>query len=56
VKDIFDALIDVSQIALDNGAKVLMMTVPECTHRTAALDKKRTELNALIKDDTRENL
>jgi hypothetical protein len=56
VQEIFNALIDISQIALDNGAKVLMMTVPECEYREEALDNKRAELNTFIRGDTRENL
>jgi len=54
--DIFDALIEVSEIPLTNDAKVLMMTVPECQHKSAKLDAKRNELNDLIKSDTRGNL
>ncbi|KAG9243385.1 putative GDSL-like lipase/acylhydrolase [Calycina marina] len=55
-KEIFDALVDISNIPLEHGAKVLMLTVPECQHRSEGLERRRTELNDLIMNDGRRNV
>jgi hypothetical protein len=54
--DIHDALTTVSDIALENGAKVLLCTVPECEFESESLDKKRDGLNAFIRSDMRDDV
>lgn len=56
VFDIHDALSAVSDIPLENGAKVLMCTVPECGVKSESLDKKRDSLNTFIKSDMRDEV
>lgn len=56
VFDIHDALTAVSDIPLENGAKVLMCTVPECGAKSEDLDQKRNSLNAFIKSDMRDEV
>lgn len=43
-----------TQIPLDAGAKVLLMTVPECAVISESLDAKRDALNRLIMEDSRD--
>jgi len=52
--DIFDALTTVFNIPLENGAKILLCTVPECAVRHHLLDKNRDELNTLIRESSQE--
>ena len=56
VFDIHDALTSVSDIALENGAKVLLCTVPECGVKRESLDRKRDGLNTFIKSDIRDDV
>lgn len=53
---IHDALTAVSDVALENGAKVLLCTVPECGVKSESLDRKRDELNAFIRSDMRDDV
>lgn len=56
VAAIHAAITTVTGIPLERGAKVLLMTVPECEARIETLDAERDALNALIKGDKREGV
>ena len=45
---IYDALQETWQIALDSGAKVLALTIPECEVRSQSLDGRRAQVNSSI--------
>ncbi|OJJ04444.1 hypothetical protein ASPVEDRAFT_152801 [Aspergillus versicolor CBS 583.65] len=45
---IFPALKEAWQVALDSGAQILALTVPECAAVNKRLDTARAELNSLI--------
>jgi lysophospholipase L1-like esterase len=54
---IHDALLSITDIPLNCGAKLLLFTVPECASKQgSSLDARRDELNELIKGDGRENV
>jgi hypothetical protein len=46
--DIFSSLKKVYDFALEHGANVLALTVPECAAQIPNLDSRREELNRLI--------
>ncbi|TVY35972.1 hypothetical protein LSUB1_G005602 [Lachnellula subtilissima] len=46
--DIFTDIKNVLQMPLDHGARVVVMTVPECGVKSEKLDAKRDELNGFI--------
>ena len=48
--DIYEAIKSMTSLPLENGARVLLMTVPECHVRIKSLDSKRDELNGLIRE------
>jgi hypothetical protein len=48
--EIFSAIKSITSLPLENGAKVLLMTVPECGVKRKSLDQKRDELNGFIKE------
>jgi hypothetical protein len=51
--EIYSAIKSITSLPLENGARVLLMTVPECGVRSERLDRKRDELNGFIKEDGR---
>jgi len=53
---LYDEIKAITAIPLKTGAKVLMLTVPECGVRSANLDERRNDLNALIKGDERKDV
>lgn len=53
---IFPALKEAWKVALDSGAKILALTVPECAAINKRLDSARDELNALILNHDEERL
>ncbi|KAG4416287.1 hypothetical protein IFR04_010568 [Cadophora malorum] len=53
---LYDEIKAITAIPLKTGAKVLMLTVPECGVKSANLDERRNELNALIKGDERKDV
>lgn len=53
---IFPALEDAWNVALNSGANLLALTVPECAAVNKRLDEKRAELNSKILGYQRENL
>lgn len=48
--DIFAGLEKTYKVALDHGASILAMTVPECAAVSKSLDERRERLNTLIKE------
>ncbi|KAL2060197.1 hypothetical protein VTL71DRAFT_9592 [Oculimacula yallundae] len=46
----------ITAVPLDSGARVLLLTIPECAYKDEANDSRRDELNALIKGDGREGV
>ncbi|KAJ5721226.1 uncharacterized protein N7483_009160 [Penicillium malachiteum] len=48
VDEIYTGLQEAWNIALESGAKVLALTIPECQTRSEKLDSTRSELNAAI--------
>jgi hypothetical protein len=54
--EIFDALRKCYDVAFEHGAKVLALTVPECSAKNAGLDERRDALNTLVKEYKAENL
>lgn len=48
-QDIFDSIKAVLKFPLDNGARVLVMTIPECGVVSKKLDARRDEVNGLIR-------
>jgi hypothetical protein len=48
--DIFAGLEKIYKVALDHGASVLALTVPECAVIDTSLDGRRNKLNTLIKE------
>ncbi|PVH72044.1 GDSL-like Lipase/Acylhydrolase [Cadophora sp. DSE1049] len=53
---IHDEIKAITALPLETGAKVLMLTVPECGVKNAKLDERRDELNGLISGDGREGV
>ena len=53
---IYSALQDSWKVALDSGAKVLALTIPECAVNSPTLNARRAELNSLIKAHQSERL
>lgn len=45
---IYPALQEVWEVALDNGAFVLALTIPECSVASTTLDQRRNEVNSSI--------
>ncbi|RHZ48469.1 hypothetical protein CDV55_102130, partial [Aspergillus turcosus] len=45
---IYPALQEVWEVALDNGANVLALTIPECSAVSTILDRRRNEVNSSI--------
>lgn len=54
--EIWSEIKSLTQIPLDAGARVLLMTVPECAVKSLSLDRKRDELNNLVKADKRKGV
>jgi hypothetical protein len=54
--EIHAAISQITDIPLSQGAKVLLLTVPECAVKIKSLNERREELNQLIWDDSRENV
>ncbi|KAJ5633558.1 hypothetical protein N7528_001400 [Penicillium herquei] len=48
VDEIYNGLQEAWNIALESGAKVLALTIPECQVRSAKMDSSRAQLNAAI--------
>jgi hypothetical protein len=48
--EIYAAIKSITSLPLENGARVLLMTVPECAVRSKSLDSKRDELNGMIRE------
>jgi hypothetical protein len=55
-EQIHSAIRDTTEIPLENGARVLMLTVPECAAKIASLDERRKELNQAIWEDERDGV
>ncbi|KAH7419702.1 SGNH hydrolase-type esterase domain-containing protein [Cadophora sp. MPI-SDFR-AT-0126] len=53
---IHDEIKAITALPLETGAKVLLMTVPECGVKNKKLDERRNELNSLIKGDERDGV
>ncbi|KAL5320392.1 hypothetical protein ACEPPN_011193 [Leptodophora sp. 'Broadleaf-Isolate-01'] len=53
---IHDEIKAITALPLETGAKVLMLTVPECGVKNEKLDNRRNELNKLIREDAREGV
>jgi lysophospholipase L1-like esterase len=53
--EIFTAIRDVIGIPLSYGARILLITIPECAAKSTALDMKRNELNEMMKEEARKN-
>ncbi|KAG4427229.1 hypothetical protein IFR05_017288 [Cadophora sp. M221] len=53
---IFNEIKAITAFPLETGAKVLMLTVPECGVKSEKLDERRNALNTLIKEDAREGV
>ncbi|KAH7364741.1 SGNH hydrolase-type esterase domain-containing protein [Rhexocercosporidium sp. MPI-PUGE-AT-0058] len=53
---IYDEIKAITAMPLETGARVLILTVPECGVKNEKLDGRRGELNALIKGDGREGV
>jgi hypothetical protein len=45
---IYPALQEVWELALDNGANVLALTIPECSAISTTLDTRRNDVNSSI--------
>ncbi|CZT02798.1 related to esterase [Rhynchosporium graminicola] len=54
--DIFSEIRTITNLNLENGARVLILTVPECGVKNKGLDQRRNDLNDLIKGDEREGV
>ncbi|KAN0121772.1 SGNH hydrolase [Hyaloscypha variabilis] len=54
--EISSAIQTITQIPLNHRAKVLLLTVPECSAKNKGLDRKRAELNQGIWEDEREGV
>jgi len=50
------AITQITDVALARGAKVLLLTVPECAAKIKSLDERRGELNQLIREDARDGV
>lgn len=50
---IYDEIVAITNLPLATGARVLLMTVPECAAKSEKLDRRRDELNGLLKGDGR---
>jgi hypothetical protein len=55
-EEIYSAIKAVTDIPLSYSARVLIMTVPECSAKIASLDARRDELNQAIWDDSRDDV
>jgi lysophospholipase L1-like esterase len=55
-RGIWEKVLEITGIPLRDGAKLLLMTVPECGVRREGLDRRRDELNGLIRGDAREGV
>ncbi|PBP18403.1 asparagine amidase a [Diplocarpon rosae] len=53
---IYDETKAITDIPLATGARVLLLTVPECSAKSAKLDQVRGALNGLLKDDARDGV
>jgi len=56
IDDIYSSILGITNIPLENGARLLIMTVPECHAKIQRLNDKRDKLNSLIKGDTRDDV
>ncbi|KAE9382177.1 SGNH hydrolase [Stipitochalara longipes BDJ] len=54
--EIYSAVQATTQIPLDNGARILTLTIPECAAKNKGLDKRRAELNQAIWEDERDGV
>ena len=54
--EIYSAIEQTTSIPLEAGAKVLLLTVPECAAKNKGLDRRRMELNQLIWEDERDGV
>jgi hypothetical protein len=48
--EIYSAIKSITSLPLENGVRVLLMTVPECAVRSKSLDSRRDELNGMIRE------
>ncbi|PMD13280.1 SGNH hydrolase [Hyaloscypha hepaticicola] len=55
-EQIHSTIKEVTDIPLENGARVLMLTVPECAVKSASLDERREELNQALWEDERDGV
>ncbi|KAI9053807.1 hypothetical protein LZ554_002755 [Drepanopeziza brunnea f. sp. 'monogermtubi'] len=53
---IYDEIKAITDLPLSTGARVLLLTVPECSAKSEKLDRNRGELNELLKRDRREGV
>ncbi len=53
---IYETIQAITARPLADGARVLLLTVPECGVRNEALDRERGELNGLLRADGREGV
>jgi lysophospholipase L1-like esterase len=56
VEAIWETILLVTSIPMTRGAKVLLLTVPECSAKHTQLDRSRRELNEKIRGDDREGV
>lgn len=56
VEAIWETIFSVTSIPMARGAKVLLLTVPECSAKNSQLDRRRRELNEKIRGDDREGV
>jgi hypothetical protein len=54
--EIWETILRVTDLPLREGARLLLMTVPECRPKFRVIDEKRAYLNARIRGDQRENV
>ncbi|PBP19456.1 asparagine amidase a [Diplocarpon rosae] len=53
---IYDEIKAITDLPLATGARVLLLTVPDCSAKSAKLDRVRGELNGLLKSDARDGV
>lgn len=53
---IYDEIVAITNLPLATGARVLLMTVPECGAKSEKLNQRRDTLNELLKGDGREGV
>lgn len=53
--EIFTTIRAIIAMPLEYGARILMMTIPECHAKSEALDERRDALNDMIKEEAKIN-